>query len=130
MGWVFYSQQKWFSVWLNFPCATKHTVGCKLFSQIHCQPKQTQPYFKKHEDVWSHAQGVHLIINCLWKMTTFATTHNVANCGKSYGILCVPNITHEKNPNSNWGNPNLISKSSYNFIIRFTLYSNFNRINN
>ena len=35
VGWVFYSQRKWFSVWPNFPCATKHVIGCKLFSRIH-----------------------------------------------------------------------------------------------
>ena len=38
---------KWFSVWPNFPCTTKHTVGCKLFSQIYFQPKQTQSYLFK-----------------------------------------------------------------------------------
>ena len=40
---LFYSQSKWFSRKLYFPCATKHTVSCKRISWNCFQPKQTQP---------------------------------------------------------------------------------------
>ena len=41
-GFILRSTQMFF-VWPNFPCTTKHTGECKIFSQIHFQLKQTQP---------------------------------------------------------------------------------------
>ena len=41
-GFILWSTQM-FSVRPNFPYTTKHTGRCKIFFQIHFQPKQTQP---------------------------------------------------------------------------------------
>ena len=40
---LFYSQSLRFFGKLYFTCTPKHAVGCKIFSENHLHPKQTQP---------------------------------------------------------------------------------------